>query len=1619
MRSKDNLFNHLSDISKQLEDTLAAASHKLFVLIVEMARSGDTLSLSKADLLTSLKQREGEIGDANFRKRISQINKDLTEHDLKLKLNNTKTSVDLKFDDVALEQISQQQTLERLKQLSKAEHIDESRTVTSMASMQPFTKVEPQVLMSYAWDKSPEQLSIQQEVAERLEAALASPGAKYSNQPKVKLFIDISKHNGFTMGEDQSEQQNIACAASQVCLLLYTNKYLTSAACQTEVDYFLTPEGSNKPGKLTLIAPFSVAYGEMDVRYQKNLAASVEQKFEHVLALFESGSETDKNNYINALVSTIYTWLMKEQITTKPYFDPNSEHDPVRAALKMGAYVDLDSDKCETAHAKDKLSANNSGAIDIVDHLKKWALSDAPSTQRLFYLLGDFGAGKSTSCQLLTQIMMQEYESSQHNDQQKVLPIYLDLKRLLNALDSKKSNVDLPIEGLLEEMLRQTGAPEVQGQQVVKFIRTNPCLVIFDGFDEIGQKLDEKQQVGLLNKMLGLLPKDVYADDLKRMANPEEPLESKHGVPLQTRIVISCRTHFFNSLDKEQAFRNAYYRSQAGEQQGEIKNYQNYYLVPFSKQQIKNYLVNWLGASKGQRAATFIETVHDLSGLSEKPIMLRLIKDLIPSLQEKARHHQHINAATLYNDLFQQIGHRDVEKHLIALDEKQQLLSHFAVYLWHMQSHEINKQILKDWFIGFKSQLPIMSADIASGKYSIDILLQDLHNASLLVRDGEDNYRFTHTSFFEYFLACGIFEIVRLSNTHANTHVNTRSNQTQGFDLLNDQQHKLSLNAETKQFLLDWRQTTNPHYRKQFDQNWQELQQQACSTHSKAIGFDIWLFAYKSKQDFPQAVRPNWSGLTLTKLKLHGENAKPLNLVSADLSGCDISESDFKNVNFANADLQNALLRQNYFDACNFTGIKQKQTNFNANRFMTCQGEQNWWQEIAHAENNATLNFVMSKASLKDKVKECHGVLKFTERYSWIDSITYSPDGKSFASTSNDGKLKLWDIPSQTCIAILGGQNGRVSAISYSSDSKSIISGGHDGKVKLWDLASKTCVVTLEGHSHEIMAVSSSPDGKSVFSVASDGTIKFWDIASQSCIASLVGHYNELSSVSFSPDGKSVVLGGKDGLIRFRDLASQVCSATLEGHYGRVNAVVYSQDGKLAVSCGSDRMLKLWDLANKNCIGSIESQGRSFYSLAISPDSRTIASGDFGGQLKFWDVASLTCSASINGYSNWITSLVYSPDSTLIVSGGMDGKITFWDSTSHTCVTNIAGHSLWASKVNFSPDGKSLVSIQSDGNINVLDIASQTCSEIFKSSNFWEQPTAFSPDGNTLVSGQADGKLKIWDSVSESCIAIIVGPNNSVSSLVYSTDGKLVASGGSDGTIKIWDITYKTCIATLEGHDGRITSLLYSPDGKSLTSVGRKRDFKLWDITSQTCRVSLNDRATLIQPLGYSPDSKSLFCAGQKGEFKLWDIASQSYIANFEGHKGIVSVVAYSPDGKSVASGTTDGEIKLWHIASQTCYATLKGSALGIETLTFSPDGRSLVSAGDEGIQIWDVASKELLTSWVSFPKASVVFGPQMSPRSLQGDVWKYLTLVTNNPDGTVSVAAPSAHPDWQRLYQA
>ena len=274
----------------------------------------------------------------------------------------------------------------------------------------------------------------------------------------------------------------------------------------------------------------------------------------------------------------------------------------------------------------------------------------------------------------------------------------------------------------------------------------------------------------------------------------------------------------------------------------------------------------------------------------------------------------------------------------------------------------------------------------------------------------------------------------------------------------------------------------------------------------------------------------------------------------------------------------------------------------------------------------------------------------------WVLSMSFSPDGITFASGGSSGTIKLWDVVTKEDIFTFEDARS-IGSVVFSPDGK-ILAAGTYRVIKLWDVSTRANFAALEGHTDWVLSMSFSPDGTMLASGSWDRTAKLWDVSTRANFATFEGHTGGVYSVSFSPDGTTLASGSSDGTVLLWDVAIGEQIAILEGHKDEVKAVGFSPDGTMLASGSSDGSVKLWDVATKREIVTLP--GRIVNSVSFSPDGAILATGS-AAVVKLWDVSTRANIATFEGHTNGVYSLEFSLDGTTLASGSADGTVLLWD----------------------------------------------------------------------------------------------------------------------------------------------------------------------------------------------------------------------------------------------------------------------------------------------------------------------------------------------------------------------
>ena len=164
-----------------------------------------------------------------------------------------------------------------------------------------------------------------------------------------------------------------------------------------------------------------------------------------------------------------------------------------------------------------------------------------------------------------------------------------------------------------------------------------------------------------------------------------------------------------------------------------------------------------------------------------------------------------------------------------------------------------------------------------------------------------------------------------------------------------------------------------------------------------------------------------------------------------------------------------------------------------------------------------------------------------TGHASSVHSVAFSPDGKLLASGScvktvlkdscNQGEIRIWDVATRQPIGLpLAAHRNWVNSVAFSPDGKTLASGSSDNTVILWNVATRQPFgPALTGHKDAVWTVAFSSDGRLLASGGKEGTIILWDMAThQRLNQPLRGHLGEVYSLAFSPDSRTLASGSND-----------------------------------------------------------------------------------------------------------------------------------------------------------------------------------------------------------------------------------------------------------------------------------------------------------------------------------------------------------------------------------------------------------------------------------------------------------------------------------------------------------
>lgn len=1401
----------------------------------------------------------------------------------------------------------------------------------------------------------------------------------------------------------------MALDACELGLLLISKPYLASEYVKTvelprfnPVEYaagkpgvkdavplFFSPCFDNAPAQINHLLGLDEGGGLQILRYQAKLAFTEcddaeQEKFVELIAKrlcqkLPPYSTSDESAPKRLDHLTTFTRRQRDKLNTDSSYSPN-EWEPTRCECGRMERAGTSPNPLP-APVEEK-----SKGFDALERLMNWA-KDAGAAH-VHALLGDLGSGKTFTCRMLALSLL---KGRQEGDNSIFLPIYIDLREVGFTTEWQSApTLDNILEGWLKHWHLGVSPEETHGLDVEAVYRLSQAgaIWIFDGFDEISTHLPRNGDTAFFRELL----------------RPIAPHKGKQSI---SKVLISCRSHYFPTLAKQNAtlleeargvLRPGAAKSDLAENPELICD--NTLLLPFDEEQIKNYLVRTLGESEAERAIAVIAGIHDLTELSRQPYLLRLIRGQIAQLEIMKSQGKPVNAASLYGLFVTDWLQRDEGKHVIEPEDKLRLMERLAAKMWIDRQRGWSFDQLQRWVL---SQMEAEPDWRFRYRQHADLIAKDLHTAAFVVRYGECNFRFIHTSMQEYFVAAHLLRSLREGHL--------------------DHWDIARVSRETLAFLADlWKLTplneqhTLLHAQKQ-------LHATPSSPTAALLALDYLLAAREAGWPHTLPDSLDLSGTDIGQRALVGEPTQQWRINQLCLNHCNGPQLVMKHLAIKQFEARQARLVGSCWEQCTIEHAELDATELAGAKIRHCDWQvasadnlvlryaelrhsifnlpvdqqhdrtlvPPWWLSREPAPRWAVAPQADARLSTLEFAANCHD--------SSINSVAWSHDGSRLATAGWDGSVMIWDAASGTCLITLLGHMSGVNSIAWRNDDQQIVSGSADNTVRIWDSISGNCLRVLNGHDKTITKVAWRGDGQQIISAAFDNTLRIWDASSGVRLKTLKGHSDGINDVVWCCNDKQVASAGGDGSVKIWSVTKGKCLMTLKGHVRSVQALSWCSTRQELVSAGMDKTLKIWDVKSGICQMTLEGHTDVIMTVAWRRDCQQIASAGWDGTIHVWDVASGACMMTLGGGDDWVNCVTWHNDCRQIAVAEWNGAVRIWDTINGSCLQSLKGKNTHIRSVAWKPDGQQFASSGNDNTVRIWDAVSGACRVTLEGC---KQPVisfVWSSDGLQLTSIERDNLIRIWDSNSGVCLLVVDSLTDDGRCVALRSDGQQFVIAGWDKALQIWDVSSRSCLVTLHADFKYIESVAWSKDGRKIATAGWGNALQIWDTLTGTRLLSIEGNTDAAYAMDWHNDNRQLAHAGRDNKIRIYDTSNAVCLMNLEGHTEHVRCVAWCHDGKRLASAGDDNMIRIWDTLTGTCLMMLEGHSMGISSVDWRYDDQQIVSAGGDGtMRIWDTTSGMLIYQCIAIGDAAALLNADGEILKANDACWPYLARMGNHP---------------------
>ncbi|XP_077971842.1 guanine nucleotide-binding protein subunit beta-5-like [Styela clava] len=340
--------------------------------------------------------------------------------------------------------------------------------------------------------------------------------------------------------------------------------------------------------------------------------------------------------------------------------------------------------------------------------------------------------------------------------------------------------------------------------------------------------------------------------------------------------------------------------------------------------------------------------------------------------------------------------------------------------------------------------------------------------------------------------------------------------------------------------------------------------------------------------------------------------------------------------------------------------------------------------------------------SMGNKVKQVSTLQLRTRKLlkghtSKVLNIDWSQDRRRIVSSSQDGKVIVWDAFTSTKEHTISLPTTWVNSCAYAPSGRLIACGGLDNKCSVFRIGSSPAsnpsvasstnpgaikptstnstpeagsntqsqqrkVVAM--HTSYISSCSFTQSDHQILTASGDSTCALWDVESSQLLQSFHGHQCDVMDAALSPleTGNLFISGGCDNTACVWDMRIAQCVQRFSTHESDINTVRWFPSGEAFASGSEDASIRLFDLRADKEIACYQKKSVLFGVNAVdfSLSGRVLYGAYNDYLIHAWDTIQGIKIGALFGHENRVSTLRMSPDGTAFCSGSWDTTLRIW-----------------------------------------------------------------------------------------------------------------------------------------------------------------------------------------------------------------------------------------------------------------------------------------------------------------------------------------------------------------------